>query len=272
MTAAASRIAVTREGTGPDVLLVHGGASPSTTWAALGALSRRWTLLFAHRRGYPPSPPPIAGRQDFEVDASDLVPLLDASPHVVAHSYGALGALIAAGRRPHQVRSLTIIEPALFISDDDPEVARFRQMGDAVLANGLDADPVTLRRFLQISGTPVTKTGPLPEEVVRGVRRAHGSRSPSEARPDLEVLRDAAIPSLIVSGDHLGAMERMCDALAVAVNGQRLVAPGAGHFVASASGFGEQLDRFLDGLGTGDRGPRCSLDASTQSAHRDCGE
>jgi pimeloyl-ACP methyl ester carboxylesterase len=93
-------VAVIREGEGPEVLLVHGGASPRTTWGALSALSSRWTLEFVHRRGYPPSPRPVEGRQDFDVDANDLIPLLDRRPHVVAHSYGVLGTLIAATRRP----------------------------------------------------------------------------------------------------------------------------------------------------------------------------
>src|SRR5438128_1838518 len=95
-------IAVIREGRGPEVLLVHGGASPATTWTGLEPLGERWTLAYAHRRGYPPSPPPD-GRQDFDVDADDLAPLLEGRPHMVAHSYGALGAVIAATRRPGQV-------------------------------------------------------------------------------------------------------------------------------------------------------------------------
>src|SRR5439155_3902087 len=88
----ASAVAVIREGVGPEVLLVHGGASPQTTWGALAPLTARWTLAFVHRRGYPPSPPAPGGGHDFEVDARDLAPLLGARPHVVAHSYGVLGA------------------------------------------------------------------------------------------------------------------------------------------------------------------------------------
>jgi pimeloyl-ACP methyl ester carboxylesterase len=53
-----SAIAVIREGTGPEVLLVHGGASPETTWSGLEQLSERWTLIYVYRRGYDPSPPP----------------------------------------------------------------------------------------------------------------------------------------------------------------------------------------------------------------------
>ena len=242
---AVSAITVIRDGTGPEVLLVHGGATPTTTWSALAPLSRRWTLAFAHRRGYPPSPPPSDGRQDFDVDAADLAPLLDSRPHVVTHSYGALGALLAATRRPAQVRSLTLIEPALYLLPDDPEAARFQRMGDAVLTHGLDTDPATLREFLQLAGAPVADEGPLSDEVARGVRRAHGSRSPGEARPALDVLRDAGINSLVASGGHAAAIERICDALATALRAQRLVAPGAGHFVAAAPGFADRLEQFL---------------------------
>lgn len=236
-----------REGQGPEVLLVHGGASPATTWSGLAHLSRRWTLAFVHRRGFPPSPPPD-GRQDFDVDAADIVPLLDGRPHVVAHSYGGVGALIAATRWPAQVRSLTLLEPAVLVNPDDPELARFRRMGDAVLTHGLETDPATLREFLTIAGAPVDE-GPLPGKVAQGVRRAHGSRSPWEARPELHVIRDAGIPTLVVSGGHNPAGERMCDALATALHSQRLVAPGAGHFIAAAPGFADRLERFLTSVG-----------------------
>jgi pimeloyl-ACP methyl ester carboxylesterase len=242
-------VAVTRIGVGPEVLLVHGGASPATTWSGLEPLGERWTLAFVHRRGYPPSPPPPAGRQDFELDAADVCELLDGRPHLVGHSYGGAAAALAATRRPDAVRSLTLLEPALFLPADDPEVERFRRIGDKVLARGMDADPETLRTFLKISGAPLPDDGSIPPEVVRGVNRAHGGRPPSEAHPPLEVVREAGIPSLVASGGHEPALERMCDAVAAALGGGRVVAPGAGHFVAAAPGFAAQLEAFLDSVG-----------------------
>jgi pimeloyl-ACP methyl ester carboxylesterase len=140
---------VTREGDGPEILLVHGGASPDATWGGLAPLCARWTLASVHRRGYPPSPPPLDGRQDFEADAADVLPLLASRPHVVAHSYGVLGTLIAAAQRPKDVGSLTLIEPPLYrVVHGDPEIERLERIGDAVLIDGLDADPQTLRDFL----------------------------------------------------------------------------------------------------------------------------
>jgi pimeloyl-ACP methyl ester carboxylesterase len=242
---AVSAISVTREGEGPEVLLVHGGASPDATWGALARLGARWTLAWVHRRGYPPSAA-VDGRQDFAVDAADISPLLGSRPHVVAHSYGVLGTLIAAAQRTEDVRSLTLIEPPLYhLVSGDPEVEHLERIGDVVLREGLDADPEVLREFLRIAGAPALDDGPLPEAVANGVRRAHGGRLPGEARPALERIREAAVPSLVASGDHTPGIERICNALAVALDAQRLIAPGAGHFVAAAPGFAERFERFL---------------------------
>lgn len=241
-------IHVIRAGTGPEVLLVHGGASPAATWSGLERLSERWTLAVAYRRGFPPSPPPC-GRQDFEIDAADVCDLLGARPHLVGHSYGGIAAAIAACRRPSQVRSLTLVEPALFLPPHDPVVDRFRRMGDEVLTHGLHTEPATLREFLRAAGAPVPDQGPLPEKVARGVRRAQGSRSPGEARPPLAILRNARVPSLVASGDHHPAVERMCDAVADALGARRVKAPGAGHFVAATADFADHLERFLADAG-----------------------
>ncbi|WP_282791489.1 alpha/beta fold hydrolase [Streptomyces sp. CC224B] len=237
-------VVVVRAGSGPEVLLVHGGAGPRTTWGALSVLGDRWRLACVHRRGYPPSPAPRNG-QDYEVDALDLAPLLVGRPHVVAHSYGALGTLVAAAAAPGSVRSLTLIEPPLaFFVPDDPDVARLEHLGDAVLTHGMDTDPAELREFLRLAGA-VVDDGPLPDGVAVGVRRAHGARLPGQVRPRLDLIRRARVPVLVASGDHAVAHERICDALVVALDGERAVYPGAGHFVAAAPGFAARLDTFL---------------------------
>jgi hypothetical protein len=53
----------------------------------------------------------------------------------------------------------------------------------------------------------------------------------------------------VASGGHTPGIERICDALAGAIDADRLVAPGTGHFVAAAPGFSEQFERFLLGSG-----------------------
>jgi pimeloyl-ACP methyl ester carboxylesterase len=238
-----TEIAVTREGRGPELLLVHGGASPQTTREALRPLARRWTLVLVHRRGYSPNPP---ADHDFDLDAADLTALLGSRPHVVAHSYGTLGALIAAGKNPGAVRSLTLIEPPLFyLAPDEPGVQRLERIGNEVLAEGLDARPATLRRFLRLAGAPRVPEGPLSPDLVHSVRRAHGGRPPGEARPSLQSLCEAKVPALVASGGHLDAFERICDALAAELDAERIVVPGAGHFVQREAGFSEHLVRHL---------------------------
>ena len=217
----------------PEVLLVHGGASPATTWRGLEPLGARWELVYVQR----------SQAHDFDVDADDLAPLLAGRPHVVAHSYGCLGSAIAAARAPELVRSLTLVEPPFgHLITGDPEVDRLGALGDEVLTRGLDADPADLRAFLRIAGAPVDD-GPLPAEVVRGVRRAHGGRLTREADIRLDALR--GIPALVASGDHAPALERICDHVATALGAERVVRPGAGHFVAAAPGFADALEDFL---------------------------
>jgi pimeloyl-ACP methyl ester carboxylesterase len=58
-------------------------------------------------------------------------------------------------------------------------------------------------------------------------------------------LRRAGIPSMVASGAHHHAIETICDALATALNAERIVCPGAGHFVPAAPGFADELARFL---------------------------
>jgi len=232
-------------GSGPEVLLVHGGAGPRTTWRGLEPLAERWTLRYAYRRGYGESPEPIDGRQDFDVDADDLEPLLAARPHVVAHSYGGLGSSIAATRWPEQVRSLTLIEPPLYaLSRGAPEVEHLRALGDEMLTLGERMDPERMREFLRISGAEVGD-GSLGEGVLAGIRRAQGNRLASEAEPDLTAIRAAGIPVLVASGDHEPGIERICDDLAAELAAERLHAPGAGHFVTRAPGFVGPFEDFL---------------------------
>jgi len=73
------------------------------------------------------------------------------------------------------------------------------------------------------------------------------------AQPPLELIREAGIPVLVASGDHTPAAERMCDFAAEALDAERLVAPGAGHFVQAAPGFAEPFEQFLRSVSPGGR-------------------
>ena len=190
-------------------MLVHGGAGPQRTWELQSPLAERRQLVIPSRRGFDDSPP--TNRQDFEHDGADLLPLLVPRAHLVGFSYGGLGALMAAAKRPNLVTSLTIIEAPLFcIARGDPEVDRFEQLSNEFLAEGLDARPEVLERFLPAAALPAPGSGPLPPDVEAELRLSRGGRQPGEARPDLDAIRRAKVPVLVISGDHLPAIERVC--------------------------------------------------------------
>jgi len=71
------------------------------------------------RRGFGQSP--AAEGEDFLRDGDDIAEVTGDGAHLVGHSYGGLGAMFAAARRPDATRSLTLLEPAAFaLGQDDP--------------------------------------------------------------------------------------------------------------------------------------------------------
>ena len=242
---ATEQIAVERFGSGPAVLLLHGGAGPELTWERQMQLAERWSLIIPTRRGFPRSAP--ASRQDFEADAEDAERLLTKRTHLVGFSYGGLGVTLAAEHNPKMVRSLTLIEVPLYLAaPDDPAVKEIARAGDAFLSG--EADELTEREFLTNAGIdPDASTGQTGQLIREAIEAARGGRSPSEARPDLGALAEAGIPVMVVSGDHHRGIEALCDALAERLRARREVVPGAGHAVPRAPGFNDVLEDFLRG-------------------------
>jgi pimeloyl-ACP methyl ester carboxylesterase len=106
----ADTIHVTRRGDhGPVVALVHGIGMPSRmAFARQKPLADRYQLLLVDRRGYGESPA-VRRREDWEVDAADLLAVLPAGTHLVGLSYGSVGAIVAAATEPQRFASLTVV-------------------------------------------------------------------------------------------------------------------------------------------------------------------
>ncbi|WP_067651242.1 alpha/beta fold hydrolase [Nocardia harenae] len=237
-------LVVRRSGTGPPVVLVHGGFPAELTWALQAELEQRWSLLVPSRRGFTPSP--AAERQDFRADTDDLVELIAAVPggaHLVGYSYGGLGACLAAERLPHLVRSLTLIEVPLWtVAEGDELVRQIAELADRFAASSDDAQAE--RDFFTLAGVDPAKLDD-GEGIRRAMELGRKLRSPREAVPRFPVLTAAGIPALVISGEHNPALERVCDALAKQLDAERARLPGAGHAVPRAPGFNVLLERFL---------------------------
>jgi pimeloyl-ACP methyl ester carboxylesterase len=235
-------LSVRRLGTGPSVLLVHGGVGPRLTWERQEPLAERWSLMIPARRGFRPSPP--TDRQDFERDAKDLAPLLADRPHLVGFSYGGVSCALLATSDPERVRSLTLVEAPIYAAaPDDPEVRRLIEIGDAFLAG--EGTSESDEEFMRRAGIDPEVSAEHREEIEEAVAAARGGRSPSEASIDLDRLAASGLPTMVVSGEHTAAIERLCDALADRLGARREIVPGAGHAVPRAPGFNRVLEDFL---------------------------
>ncbi|MFK0291870.1 alpha/beta fold hydrolase [Streptomyces sp. NPDC090442] len=203
--------------------------------------SRR--LLLMDRRGYGDSPD--TARSDFDVDAEDVVEILDdgassvgpGGAHLVAHGNGAVAALIVAARRPDLVRSLALIQPSAFTAAaHHPAVAalldRVREG-----APGLPED-ITPEQYLRASteGLGMAMPEPTPRRL-RAVATSMGERPIWEAEIPLEAIQGAALPVLVICGtwdgapaayrEHVGVpLMAVAESLTDSLGGRLLRVPG----------------------------------------------
>lgn len=221
---------VNTSGTGTPVLLVHGSlAAGAEEWQAQQPLADDgFRLSVIDRRGYGQSPA-VEG-EDYLRDAEDIGELIGDGAHLVGHSYGAVGAMCAAARRPEATLSLALLEPPAFAFGQDHPVAR-------VLVGNLRAlwkedlpDDEWLVRFLKAVGSDAHA---LPAEVLAAavplVPLLRRGRPPWHPDLPLAELASATFPKLVVSGGHSGAFDAICDDLAERIGASRAVVEGAGH-------------------------------------------
>jgi pimeloyl-ACP methyl ester carboxylesterase len=233
-------------GKGPRILFVHGSVSSgAATWKAQYSLADRWTLLILNRRGFGKSA--SADGEDFEVDALDIADALGEGAHLVAHSYGGVGALLAAATRPRAVHSLTLVEPmAYYVALDQEHVRQSVEQVGAYFARTDAAPRDFLGGFFQLMGVQANLPDPLPRGLETATRLLMRCRYPWTAKIPLDDLGDVGFRTLVVSGGHSSVFETICDVLATRLGADRQVIRGAGHSVPrTGAPFNERLESFL---------------------------
>jgi pimeloyl-ACP methyl ester carboxylesterase len=111
-----TRIAYWREGTGPSLLLVHGGVCDHLAWYyVVPLLARKFTVYTYDRRGRGESgnTPPYSVEREVE-DIAAMLTAIGQPAHLLGHSAGAILAL-AAAEQTHDLLSLLLYEPAFLI-------------------------------------------------------------------------------------------------------------------------------------------------------------
>ncbi|MDZ7674545.1 MAG: alpha/beta fold hydrolase [Acidimicrobiales bacterium] len=260
-----SELSIETTGDGDRVLLVHGSlATAADEWSALQPLADEGCLLvMPDRRGYGTSP--STDGEDFVADADDLAWLLDGGSHVVAHSYGGLGAILAAARRPDAIWSLTLLEPPAFTLTSDPAA---QELVDGLRAVwDLDVpDHEWLLRFVEGVGTDPDELPPeIREQLVPLVPLVRRSRPPWDRDLPFEELAAAPFPTLVVSGGHHDGFEAVCDELARRTGGSAPVIQGAGHEIQFT---GQPLNDTLLDLWRSARTPTENRSATSPPAGR----
>jgi pimeloyl-ACP methyl ester carboxylesterase len=228
-------------GSGPRLVLVHGSGGNSG-WPAQRPLAERYTLVMPTRTGYPPNPP--LERIDFDLQADELLEVLEPGDHLFGHSYGGIVALLAA--KSADLRSLTLAEPPAFgVAREHPAVAELVGKVAPLWPAELEPEPF-LRAFVErIGAGPYNAPSPLTPEIESSVRALMAERGPWEAEIPFAELAVAPFPKLVVSGANSEAFDAVCDVLEQRLGAERAVLPGAGHSLQRAPGFNARLEEFL---------------------------
>jgi pimeloyl-ACP methyl ester carboxylesterase len=179
-----------------QVILVHGTLTwGQAAYAGQRGLGRERRILVVDRRGFGESPD--TEMSDYDVDADDVIGLMDRPSHLVGHSYGGVVAMIAATRRPELVASLALIEPAaLAVATSDPVVAKSLEGNRRYWPS---TQSMTAEEYLKV----VWGDQPVPEPYEWSLRAAGSAlheRPCWNADVPLEPLRSATYPKLVLAG------------------------------------------------------------------------
>jgi pimeloyl-ACP methyl ester carboxylesterase len=257
--AAGRTIAYRRAGTGPPLVLLHGGWSDSRSWIPqLTALADGYDVVAwdAPGCGGSADPPRDLTMAEYADAVADLVGALGLGRvHLGGLSFGAGLALAVWSRHPGMLRSLVLAGAyAGWKGSLPPEEARARI--DRVRRD-LDRPPEEwVDDYL-----PGFFAGPVPQETTDAVRaemldvRPAGTRSMLSAFADADlrdVLPTIDVPTLLLYGAADARAPRpVAEALHAAVRGSRLVfLPGVGHVanLEAPEAFTAVVRDFLDGV------------------------
>jgi pimeloyl-ACP methyl ester carboxylesterase len=247
-------------GTGPVLLLIHGGVADSSILRDFaGRLADRYTLVTYDRRGYgnsaledPDQEQSVALHAD---DAHRLLSELSHEPaYVLGLSSGAFIGIELAGRHPEQVRTLVAFEPPLveLLPDRESFHADGRETYELYRREGAGAALARFGNMVQDgpdAGPAAPPSEPDPEMLefmARMGRNAefffkHEYMQFGGWLPDLGALREAPGRIVIGGGEASGTQpaRRATDALAERLGVQVAEFPGD-----HGSGIMEQPDAF----------------------------
>ncbi|PNI09938.1 hypothetical protein CXX84_00130 [Arthrobacter sp. AFG7.2] len=184
------------------VVFVHGaGSFGAAAWPRQHGMALDYDALFLRRHGFDPVAEPV--ESSFAEDAAIVLRSLAgvdrgmAGGHVVAHSQGAIAAIMAAVERPDLVRSLTLVEPScLSLTAELPATAAHIELMKPLFdVRHQLSDQDFQREFVRRMFAGDSKEPATPEEQ-RQARRLRLQAPPWEA--PLHIV--PGVPTLVLTG------------------------------------------------------------------------
>lgn len=260
-------IHVTIWGEGSRVLMVHGGVQGGigggpVNFAGQKALADMgWQIELLDRPGFGGSA--SRGPDNMEKDAILIAGLLGEGVHLVGHSFGGAEVLLAAARKPAAVRSLIMIEPALqplLFVDPDPAAAAAAKTAASVVGEYITTAKTPAEFALMFAksmgraedgGTNRSMENLAGDQekfafLGRSLLMSHGV-SPQDMLAAAHSVRDAGIPTLVISSGYHDGQEATAAGVARATGGRHVVVPCGSHFTQQANPgeFNRVIDEFM---------------------------
>lgn len=235
------RIAYRAAGSGPPLVLLHGGLADSRSWRReIDAFSRDFRVVAwdAPGCGGSSDPRPDVDLDDYAASLAGFVDALELGPaHILGHSFGGGLALALYRRHPRLVRSLVLVSAYAGWAGSLPaeEVDERRRRAER---NARRPTEEWVDEFLATLFDDTT-----PAHLVSETRRIMLDTRPEGMLPMLnafaeadltDVLGEVAVPTLLLYGVKDQRSRRpVAEALAAAIPGARLVyVEDAGHEVS----------------------------------------
>ena len=202
------------------VVFVHGaGSFGAAAWPRQHGLALNYDCLFIKRHGFDAVEEPQA--PDLEADIAIIREALGEGGHLVAHSAGAIPAMLAALRDPGRVYSLILCEPAVFsLTRDLPATAAHRELLQPLFnaapdMSDEDFEREFVRRVFAVEAAAAGRaarpghTAPADEAARRSAARLRLQTPPWEAPLDIV----PGVPTLVLTGGWEPLYEEVADFL-----------------------------------------------------------
>lgn len=245
ITANGVELTYIERGSGPAVILLHGGQADYRAWDfAMSYLSKNYSVIsYSRRYNYPNKNPITGNRHSAYVEADDLAAFIDkltlGRVHLVGTSIGAYTALIYAVRKPKKVLSLTLAEPNIhaWVIETDA----FKEFYSKAWVPAADAfrsgdDTGAMRILVDKFGGPGTFDRMPPAARAVAIQNAPFFRAATlstEHSPDIDKKKVGRLkmPVLLINGEKTGEMLRLIveEFARVLPSARRYVIKGAGH-------------------------------------------